>query len=78
MTHAVMTRASLGLTGRPFTATRPIKFIYAAAFVAALARIVAAFDVLREPMLHISATAWVVALGGFVFIYAPLLARRRA
>ena len=71
MTHAVMTRASLGLTGRPFTATGPIKFIYAAAFVAALARIVAAFDVLREPMLHISATAWVVAFSGFVFIYAP-------
>ena len=78
MTLAVMTRASLGLTGRPFTATRPIKFIYAAAFVAALARIVAAFDVLREPMLHISATAWVLAFGGFVVVYAPLLARRRA
>jgi len=66
MTLAVMTRASFGLTGRPLTATRPIKFIYAAAFVAALARIVAAFDVLREPMLHISATAWVLAFGGFV------------
>jgi uncharacterized protein involved in response to NO len=77
MTLAVMTRASLGHTGRPLTATRPIQFIYVAAFVAAFARIVAAFDVLRQPMLHISATAWVLAFVGYVIVYAPLLARQR-
>jgi uncharacterized protein involved in response to NO len=77
MTLAVMTRASLGHTNRPLTATRPIQFIYIGALIAALARIVAAFGVLREPMLHLSATAWVLAFGGFVVIYAPLLARRR-
>ena len=71
-------QASLGHTGRPLTATRPIQFMYVAAFVAALTRIVAAIDVLREPMLHISATAWVLAFGGFVVVYAPRLARRRA
>jgi uncharacterized protein involved in response to NO len=78
MTLAVMTRATLGHTGRSLEATRPIQFIYACALIAALARIVAAFDVLREPMLHLSATAWVLAFGGFVVIYAPLLARRHA
>jgi uncharacterized protein involved in response to NO len=78
MTLAVMTRASLGHAGRPLTATHPIQFIYVAALIAALARIVAAFGLLREPMLHLSATAWVLAFGGFVVIYAPLLARRRA
>jgi uncharacterized protein involved in response to NO len=78
MTLAVMTRASLGHAGRPLTATRPIQFIYVAALIAALARIAAAFGLLREPMLHLSATAWVLAFGGFVVIYAPLLARRRA
>jgi uncharacterized protein involved in response to NO len=78
MTLAVMTRASLGHTGRPLTATRPIQFIYVAAFVAALARIVAAFDVLREPMLHTSATAWVLAFAGYVIVYGPLLARQRS
>ncbi len=77
MTLAVMTRASLGHTNRPLTATRPIQFIYIAALIAALARMVAAFWVLREPMLHLSATAWVLAFGGFVVTYAPLLARRR-
>jgi uncharacterized protein involved in response to NO len=78
MTPAVMTRASLGHAGRSLTATRPIQFIYAAALTAALARIVAAFGLLREPMLHLSASAWVLAFGAFVVIYAPLLARRRA
>lgn len=78
MTLAVMTRASLGHTGRPLAATRPIQLIYLAAVVAALARIVSAFDVMREPMLHLSATAWVVAFGGFVIVYAPLLAWKRA
>jgi uncharacterized protein involved in response to NO len=78
MTLAVMTRASLGHTNRPLMATRPIQFIYIAALTAALARIVAAFGLLREPMLHASATAWVLAFGGFVVIYAPLLTRRQA
>lgn len=76
MTLAVMTRASLGHTGRPLTATRQIQFIYLAAIISALARISAAFDLLREPMLHLSAAAWVAAFGGFVIIYAPLLTRR--
>jgi uncharacterized protein involved in response to NO len=78
MTLAVMTRASLGHAGRPLTARRPIQLIYIAALMAALARIAAAFGVLHEPMLHLSATMWVLAFGGFVVIYAPLLAGRRA
>jgi uncharacterized protein involved in response to NO len=78
MTLAVMTRASLGHTGRPLTATPRIQFIYVAAFVAAFARIIAAFDVLREPMLHLSASTWVLAFGGFVVVFAPLLSSRRS
>ncbi len=76
MTLAVMTRASLGHTGQPLTATRPIQLIYAGVVIAALSRIVVAFDVLREPMLHLSAAAWVAAFAGFVMVYAPLLMRR--
>ncbi len=78
MTLAVMTRASLGHTGRPLTATAPIQLIYVAALVAALTRIIAAFGVLREAMLHVSAAAWVVAFAGFVLIYGPLLSGHRA
>lgn len=77
MTLAVMTRASLGHTGQLLVATRPIQAIYAAAIVAALARIVAAFGFARTPMLHLSATAWVLAFLGFAVVFAPLLTTRR-
>jgi len=77
MSLAVMTRASLGHTGQPLTATRPIQAIYAAATLSAIARIVAAFDVMREPMLHTSATLWVLAFSGFIAVYAPLLVRAK-
>lgn len=78
MTLAIMTRASLGHTGQPLRATRGISLIYVAAAVSALARIVAAFGILRMPMLDLAAAAWVLAFGGFVAVYAPLLAKRRA
>ncbi len=77
MTLAVMTRASLGHTGRPLTATPAIQGLYTAAGISALARIVAAFDLAREPMLYLSATTWVLAFGGFAIVYAPLLLRPR-
>lgn len=78
MTLAVMTRASLGHTGQKLIATRPIQAIYVAAAISALARIAAAFSFWREPMLHIAATAWVAAFVGFVIVYGPWLALRRA
>jgi uncharacterized protein involved in response to NO len=77
MTLAVMTRASLGHTGRPLTATRPIQAIYAAVILAAAARIAAGFGVARDPMLHLAAAAWVFAFAGFAAVFAPLLAARR-
>jgi uncharacterized protein involved in response to NO len=77
MTLAVMTRASLGHTGQALTATWPIKGIYLAAAISALARIVAAFHVWRVPMLHLAAMAWVAAFVGFTIIFGPCLTRRR-
>lgn len=77
MTLAVMTRASLGHAGQPLTATRPIQGIYAAIILAALARITAAFFVMRDTMLFLSAAAWIAAFTGFCIVYAPLLLRRR-
>jgi uncharacterized protein involved in response to NO len=77
MTLAVMTRASLGHTGQPLTATWPIQLIYIAAITAACARIAAAFGLLRDPMLSVSATAWVLAFVGFAVYYGPLLLRSR-
>jgi uncharacterized protein involved in response to NO len=77
MTLAVMTRASLGHTGRPLTATLPIQLIYLSALAAAVARILAAFDIARTLLLEVSAAAWVAAFAGFAIAYWPLLARTR-
>lgn len=76
MTLAVMTRASFGHTEQALTATLSIQLIFAAAFIAACARIAAAFDLTRELMLQVSALSWVLAFGGFVVVYAPPLLRR--
>lgn len=76
MTLAVMTRASLGHTGRPLTATAGTQLIYACALVAVLTRIAAAFNPAML-WLHVSATAWVLAFGGFAVLYGPLLGWNR-
>lgn len=77
MTLAVMTRASLGHTGQSLTATRRIQAIYCSAFLAALARIAAAFGLARDPMLILSVAAWVAAFAGFAIVYGPLLTNPR-
>jgi uncharacterized protein involved in response to NO len=75
MTLAVMTRAALGHTGRPLTASAATQAIYAFALLAALARIVAAFIGSFE-LLHLAAFAWFAAFGGYAATYAPLLLLR--
>jgi uncharacterized protein involved in response to NO len=77
MTLAVMTRATLGHTGQGLVATTATQAIYALAVTAALARISAAFDLLRDPMLAVSAAAWFLAFAGFAVVYGPLLTRPR-
>jgi uncharacterized protein involved in response to NO len=74
MTLAVMTRASLGHTGRPLKASHAVEAIYAAVVVAALARICAAVHpAWSEHLLHIAALAWVVAFFGFGAVFGPML-----
>jgi uncharacterized protein involved in response to NO len=75
MTMAVMTRASLGHTGQPLAASPATQVIYALVFIAAVTRITAAFtgDMV---FMHISATAWVLAFGGFAAVYGPRLIGR--
>jgi uncharacterized protein involved in response to NO len=72
MTLAVMTRASLGHTGQDLTASLPTQLIYLCAFIAALSRIIAAFEPSRA-LLHIAATAWILAFGGFAVVFGRLL-----
>ena len=78
MTLAVMTRASLGHTGQALVASPTTQFIYLAVVVAAVARVLSAFDLWRDATLKVSATAWVLAFAVFVLRFGPLLVKPRA
>lgn len=74
MTLAVMTRATLGHTGRPLTASGATMAIYAAVIVAAVSRVVAPFfDTAAMSLLTVAAVAWTAAFAGFVAVYGPML-----
>lgn len=77
MTLAVMTRASLGHTGRPLVASRTTQAVYAAVVAAATARVAMAFAEDGFVLMHVAAGCWIAAFAGFVVAYAPLLARPR-
>ena len=72
MMLAVMTRASLGHSGRALHFGRREAFIYAMILLAGVLRIVAAFGTV-DWVLHASATAWIAAFVGFAVFYAPVL-----
>jgi len=79
MTLAIMTRASLGHTGRPLRAGRATAGIYAAVIAAALARAIAPlFPGATVLWLHAAVFLWLAAFGGFALVYGPMLLRPRA
>lgn len=72
---AVMTRASLGHTGRPLVVTRAISIAYASLTLGALLRV---FGGAWTPHLYLwtltgSGLAWVCAFAIFVWVYGPIL-----
>lgn len=77
MTLAVMTRSTLGHTGRELHADLVTSAIYAAILGATLTRLAAAFLPEMTMLLHLSATLWVAAYFGFALHYGPMLMRKR-
>lgn len=78
MILAVMTRASLGHSGRKLVASKLTIFAYMCIHLAAVTRILAGFmDGLAMPLLHISALAWFVCFTLFIVEYAPYFFVRR-
>jgi uncharacterized protein involved in response to NO len=80
LTLGMMTRTSLGHTGRPLKAGRAELFCYAAVQLAALARV---FLPLAFPSLYLQAVIgsgllWSAAFGVFTLAYWPILSRSRA
>lgn len=76
MTLAVMTRATLGHTGRALQAGPGTQAIYALVLLAALLRIVAAFTG-SLALLEYSGIAWIAGFACFVLLYGPLLVLRK-
>jgi uncharacterized protein involved in response to NO len=76
MTLAVMTRATLGHTGRPLQASPVTQAIYACVFVAALVRVCAAFAA-STIALEAAGALWMLGFAGFALAYAPLLVRQK-
>ena len=78
MTLAVMTRASLGHTGRPLVAGVGTTAIYLLVTLAALLRLLAPlWGEAYMPAMNLAGASWSGAFGLFVLLYArPLMTRR--
>jgi uncharacterized protein involved in response to NO len=78
MTLAIMTRASLGHTGRDMSSSPPMVGIYSAMLVAALARIAAPLlPAFYYEMLLAAGAAWFLAFAFFLLTYGPMLMRAK-
>jgi uncharacterized protein involved in response to NO len=78
MTLAVMTRATLGHTGRALHASNGTIAIYAAVTISAVSRVAAGFAPdFAAAFLTISGTLWLAAFASFVAVYGPMLLTAR-
>jgi uncharacterized protein involved in response to NO len=76
LTLAVMTRATLGHTGRALSAGRATELTYGLIVAAAALRIAAALVPAQAFLLvHLSALAWLLGFVAFVATYGPMLLR---
>ena len=76
MTLAMMTRATLGHSGQPLTASAATRLIYFAVVAAAVARVAMAFlPDYGVPFIYAAACIWIAAFAAFLCAYGPLLAR---
>ncbi|TPJ54810.1 NnrS family protein [Mesorhizobium sp. B2-6-4] len=75
MTLAVMTRATLGHTGRELQANIGTRVVFVAIVLAAVMRIGAAFLPAQAMLLHISAMLWVAAFLGYAALFGGMLVR---
>jgi uncharacterized protein involved in response to NO len=75
MILAVMTRASLGHTGRPLVAPRSIPLAYLLVTFAAVIRVLGPvlLPLRYDILIALSGGLWITAFSIFVWIYAPIL-----
>ncbi len=76
MTLAVMTRATLGHSGRPLTASTGTRLIYLLVTAAALLRVLGPpLGDASMAVLSLSGLLWIAAFGLFVAVYGPILVK---
>jgi uncharacterized protein involved in response to NO len=76
MTIAVMTRASLGHSGRALTASHVTSAIYGLIMLGAIARVLTPFLPLDYlPALNLAGMLWSAGFGLFAIAYGPMLLR---
>ena len=76
MTLAMMTRATLGHSGRALTASRGTQFAYLCVVAALVLRLAMAFlPDFALPLTDAAAGAWILAFAAFLTVYAPMLVR---
>ena len=72
MTLAMMTRATLGHSGRPLQASRGTEFAYLCVVAALVLRLAMAFLPDFAPrLMDAAAAAWILAFAAFLIVYAP-------
>ena len=79
MTLAIMSRASLGHTGRPLIAPRGVVWSYVLVTIAALLRSLGpiAVPAFYNELMLLAALAWIAAFTIFSVVYAPILTAPR-
>lgn len=77
MTLAVMSRASLGHTGRPLVATTATQLCYALVVIGTMARICSALGHGATPLLHAAGLSWSLAFLVFAAAYWQVLTGAR-
>ena len=77
MTFAIMSRASLGHSGRALHATKFVTCLYIALFLSVFLRLFSGIFDNNVSLLHLSATFWIFAFGGFIIAYWSILTKPR-
>ncbi|MBL1436713.1 MAG: NnrS family protein [Rhodobacteraceae bacterium] len=77
VTLAMLTRTSLGHSGRPLAASKTVTAIYAFVLLGVLTRVAGEVFPDVEPLLHVAATFWILGFGLFAVAFVPIFFKPR-
>ncbi len=77
VTLSMLTRTSLGHSGRPLAANKTVTAIYALVLLGVITRIAGEFLPDVEPLLHAAATFWILGFGLFAVSFIPIFFKPR-